>query len=131
MEVEKQTYSAAVKNENKNPLVERTLFLTRQLKFQQIENHHLTQKASVELKSRPHPQNFRPCGAFYGQNKIVYFYFRPCGALSDQKKSALRGSFSLKNRPCGALSCFFLSEVSSEEGSNRAVTLEFQKKKNH
>ena len=63
MKVEKQKYAAAVKNENKNPLVEIALFLTRQLKFQEIENHHLTQKASVELKSRPHPQNFRSRGA--------------------------------------------------------------------
>ena len=43
-------------------LLEMTLFLTKQLKFQENIWTLIDRKASVELKSRPHSQIFGPAG---------------------------------------------------------------------
>ena len=43
-------------------LLEITLFLTKQLKFQENIWTLIDRKASVELKSRPHSQIFGPAG---------------------------------------------------------------------
>ena len=53
-------------------LLEMTLFLTKQLKFQENIWTLIDRKASVELKSRPHSQIFGPAG----QKSEIWFHLQ-------------------------------------------------------